>query len=130
MAMLYSELFQLEIRDNGRGMDAKAQSQAMDPFYTTRTTRRVGLGLPLLAQAAQQCEGYLKVDSKPGRGTTVKAVFQLNHPDLKPLGDISETLRTVLVARPDLDLQFEYRVDAERVAGFGSHQSPDERVEE
>ena len=124
------ELFLLEVRDNGKGMDADMQAQVLDPFFTTRTTRRVGLGLPLLAQAAQQCEGTLTVESEPGRGTTIKAVFKLNHPDLQPLGDIAETLRTVRVGRPDLDLQFEYRIDNERVAGFGGCQGADERVEE
>jgi len=126
----HKDVLLLEIRDNGKGMDAEARAQALDPFYTTRTTRRVGLGLPLLAQAAQQCEGALEIDSEPGRGTTIKAVFQLNHPDLKPLGDIGETLRTVMVGRPDLDLQFEYKIDTERVAGFGGYQGIDERVEE
>ena len=126
----HKDVLLLEIQDNGKGMDAEAQAQALDPFYTTRTTRRVGLGLPLLAQAAQQCEGKLEIDSEPGRGTRIKAVFQLNHPDLKPLGDIAETLRTILVGHPDLDLQFEYKVDAERVAGFGGYQGTDERIEE
>ena len=109
----------LEIRDNGRGMDASARRQVLDPFYTTRTTRRVGLGLPLLAQAAQQCEGSLDIDSEPGQGTTVKAVFRLSHPDMKPFGDIGETLRTILTGHPDLDLRFEYIKDDECVAKLG-----------
>ncbi len=109
----------LEIRDNGRGMDAEARSNALDPFYTTRTTRRVGLGLSLLAQAAKQSGGTFELVSEPGRGTTVRAAFQLNHPDMKPLGDIAETLRTILVSRPELDLQFRYTQDSKLVAGFG-----------
>ena len=124
------DLFLLEVRDNGKGMGAEARAQALDPFYTTRTTRRVGLGLPLLAQAAQQCEGTLTIESEPGRGTTIKAVFKSNHPDLKPLGDIAETLRTVRAGQPDLDLQFEYKIDNERVVGFGGYQGVDERAEE
>jgi signal transduction histidine kinase len=113
------DLLLLEIQDNGKGMDAAMQGQALDPFYTTRSTRRVGLGLPLLAQAAQQCEGRLDIRSEPGQGTSVKALFRLSHPDLKPLGDISETLRTLLVGRPDLDLHFEYRQDDECIAQLG-----------
>ncbi len=106
----------LEIKDNGQGMDAEAQERALDPFYTTRTTRRVGLGLPLLAQAAREAGGSLRIDSGPGRGTTVQAEFQLSHPDLKPLGDIAETLRTILGGRPELELHFEYRRDDQVIA--------------
>lgn len=110
----------LQITDNGRGMDAEARKQALDPFFTTGSTRRVGLGLPLLAQAARESGGTLEVTSQPGRGTTVKAVFQLSHPDRKPLGDIAETLRTILVGRPELDLQFEYKRDSQVVAELSS----------
>jgi anti-sigma regulatory factor (Ser/Thr protein kinase) len=110
----------LEIRDNGRGMDEETRNQALDPFYTTRTTRRVGLGLPLLSQAAREAGGTFELESEPGRGTLVKAVFQLSHPDRKPLGDLAATLETILSGRPDLDLHFEYKKDAKLVAELGS----------
>lgn len=110
----------LEIRDNGRGMDAETRKRALDPFFTTKTTRRVGLGLPLLAQAARESGGTLEIASQPGQGTRVRAVFQLSHPDRKPLGDIAETLRTILSGRPELDLQFRYKKDSEIVAEFSS----------
>jgi len=110
----------LEIRDNGKGMDAETRKKALDPFFTTRTTRRVGLGLPLLAQAAKEGGGSFELDSAPGQGTTVRAVFQLSHPDRKPLGDVAETLRTILCGRPELDLQFEYEKDGELVARLAS----------
>ena len=124
-----NDLLSLEIRDNGKGMDAEARSKALDPFFTTRTTRRVGLGLPLLAQAARQSGGTFELVSEPGRGTTVRAAFQLSHPDLKPLGDIAETLRTILVSRPELDLQFRYTQDSKLVAGFGDNRRHDEESE-
>jgi anti-sigma regulatory factor (Ser/Thr protein kinase) len=111
----------LEIVDNGRGMDAETRRKALDPFYTTRSTRRVGLGLPLLAQAARESGGILEIDSEPGRGTTVRAVFKLSHPDRKPLGDIPETLRTIVSGRPELDLHFEYRRDSRVIAGLDSN---------
>ena len=114
------DLLSLEISDNGAGMDAETQKKVLDPFYTTRTTRRVGLGLPLLAQAAREGGGHLELDSEPGRGTTVKAVFQLSHPDRKPLGDIAATLETILCGRPELDLQFEYKRDSKLVAELSS----------
>ncbi len=110
----------LEIADNGRGMDAETRRRALDPFFTTRTTRRVGLGLPLLAQAARECDGTLELDSAPGRGTTVRAVFQRSHPDLKPFGDIVATIEALIRGRPQLDLQFQYERDSECVAQFNS----------
>jgi len=125
----HRDLLCLEIKDNGKGMDAEARVRALDPFFTTRTTRRVGLGLPLLAQAARESGGKLEITSEPGRGTTIKAVFQLSHPDRKPLGDIAETLRTILSGRPELDLQFEYKRDSKLIAGLGSPQSNDKERE-
>ncbi len=108
----------LEIEDNGRGMDAEWCQRALDPFFTTKTTRRVGLGLPLLAQAARESGGALELISEPGRGTTVRAVFQLSHPDRKPLGDIAETLRMILGSRPDVGLRFDYTRDSEIIAAL------------
>jgi hypothetical protein len=78
------------------------------------------LGLPLLAQAARDTGGRLELESEPGQGTRVRAVFQASHPDRKPLGDIAETLRTILAGRPELHLQFEYRKDSQVVAEFSS----------
>jgi len=110
------DLLRLEIEDDGRGMDAALRQRALDPFCTTRITRRVGLGLPLLAQAARESGGAIELISEPGRGTTVRAVFQLSHPDRKPLGDIAETLRTILYSRPELGLRFDYTRDSEIIA--------------
>lgn len=112
----------LEITDDGTGMDEEMRGRVLDPFFTTRTTRRVGLGLPLLAQAARQSGGGLELDSAPGRGTTVRAVFELNHPDLKPLGDVASTLGAILAGRPELELQFIHRHDGEIVASLDSTQ--------
>jgi len=103
----------LEISDDGKGMDKEMQEKALDPFFTTRTTRRVGLGLPLLAQAARESGGHFEMSSDPGKGTSVRAVFQLSHPDRKPLGDMPGTLGTILAGRPQLDLVFEYRRDGD-----------------
>ena len=116
----------LTIRDNGKGMDEEIQKKVLDPFYTTRTTRKVGLGLPLLAQAAKQSGGNLELQSRPGQGTTVKAVFQLSHPDLKPMGDISETIQTILAGHPELQVKFEYKKNSQRVTGFDSNRLHDE----
>jgi hypothetical protein len=110
----------LEIADDGSGMDEELRRKVLDPFFTTRKTRRVGLGLPLLAQAASQSGGSLEVDSAPGQGTRVRVCFQLSHPDLKPLGDVGSTLGAILAGRPELGLRFVYRRDGEIVASLDS----------
>ena len=89
----------LQIKDNGRGLDPEARRQVLDPFYTTKTARRVGLGLPLLAQAAKEAEGDLTIDSQSGKGTTLTAEFVYDHIDRKPLGNMAETLITLIAAK-------------------------------
>lgn len=98
----------VEIKDDGKGMDEQTLHKALDPFFTTRTTRRVGLGLPLLAQAARETEGKIDLDSRPGRGTTVKATFGYSHPDRKPIGDILETIRTLVMGHPEIVFLYEH----------------------
>ncbi|MCD6498692.1 MAG: sensor histidine kinase [Deltaproteobacteria bacterium] len=103
----------LGIRDNGKGMDAQKLAQATDPFFTTRTTRRFGLGLSLLSQAAEATGGSLAVESAPGKGTRVTAIFHRDHIDMKPLGDIPQTLLTLIAGRPDVDFLYSHRIDGE-----------------
>jgi len=102
------------IEDNGRGMDAETMKKAVDPFYTTRTTRHVGLGLPLFAAAAQQCNGDLTLESELGKGTSVKVVFQHSHIDRAPMGDICGSLLTLLLAKSHVDLHYVHRVNGRR----------------
>ncbi len=78
----------IEIEDNGRGMSAEQTKMITDPFFTTRTTRKVGLGIPLIKQHAELTGGELKIRSEQGKGTRVKACFVMNHPDRQPLGDL------------------------------------------
>jgi signal transduction histidine kinase len=105
------DLLTIKIADDGKGMDAETRTRALDPFFTTRTTRRVGLGIPLLAQAAAESEGSFQLMSEPGKGTTVEVSFRHSHPDRKPLGDVVETIRTIMAGRPELGLRYEHRVD-------------------
>ena len=86
--------------------------RVLDPFCTTRTTRHVGLGLPLFAAAAETAGGGLAIRSAPGVGTTVEATFQLSHPDRQPLGDVAATLLTFLLARSAPELRYAHRVIA------------------
>jgi hypothetical protein len=98
--------FTLEINDDGKGMDAEMAQKALDPFFSTKETRRIGLGLPLLAEAARAANGHFKLDSEPGKGTQVKATFQASHIDMKPLGDIAQTLVTLIMGHPEVDILY------------------------
>jgi anti-sigma regulatory factor (Ser/Thr protein kinase) len=100
----------IEIRDNGRGMDPETLAKATDPFFTTRNTRRVGLGLPLLAAAARAAGGSLTVESSPGKGTVIRAIFQHAHVDRAPMGDIETTLMALIPAQPDRSIRFRHRI--------------------
>jgi len=98
-----SDLLQITIKDNGKGMDADMLGRVTDPFVTTRTTRRVGMGLSLLKQAARETGGDLRISSEPGKGTTVVAAFQDSHIDRRPLGDMGATVTTLIMGNPNLD---------------------------
>ncbi len=99
----------ITIRDNGRGMSAEQLARAFDPFYTTRKTRHVGLGLPLFKAAAQRCNGDVTLDSREGQGTTLQATFQYSHIDRAPLGDMPRTL-LVFLQGGACDLVYRHRV--------------------
>lgn len=105
------DLLEVIIKDNGCGMTAEQVTRAQDPFYTTRTTRKVGLGIPFFKQAALGCNGEFHLDSAPGMGTTVKASFQLSHIDRMPLGDMNSTIYSLITFHPDIDFLYTYRVD-------------------
>lgn len=96
--------------DDGRGMDAATVEQVQDPFYTTRTTRKVGLGIPLLKLAAEMADGGFSLQSDLGKGAWVEAEFRHSHIDRMPLGDLSSTFLTLLIAHPQIDWTFLYRV--------------------
>lgn len=103
-------IFRFAVKDNGRGMTAELQRRVRDPFTTTRTTRRVGLGLPLLDMIIQQCGGALKIESELGCGTIVEANFPYNHFDRPPLGNIRHTLLTLL-SGPQIDIIYIHNFD-------------------
>jgi len=109
------DLLQITIKDNGRGMDAAMVKGVKDPFMTTRTTRRVGMGLPLLEQAAKETGGNLLITSEPGKGTKVVATFQESHIDRKPVGDMGATLTTLIMGNPDLDFIYYSNLDGEEI---------------
>ncbi|MDU4962032.1 MAG: ATP-binding protein [Sporomusaceae bacterium] len=104
----------LRVADNGRGMDAESCRLALDPFYSTRRTRRVGLGLPLIDMSTARCGGRLLVRSKPGQGTTVAASWRLGHMDRPPLGNLTATLKTLIIGNAERDLAYTHQVDRRR----------------
>ena len=107
---LSTDRLAITVGDNGRGMSEAQVARIFDPFYTTRKTRHVGLGLPLFKVAAQRCNGDLTVNSQLGQGTTVRATFQHSHIDRAPLGDMTGTLLAVILANK-CDLRYIHRVD-------------------
>ena len=95
------------IADDGRGMSKKEVRDALDPFYTTKAGKRIGLGLSLLGQAADEAGGRIDVISTPDSGTSVTAIFRLSHPDRKPLGDIDGTIDIMKAFHRDVVIQYE-----------------------
>jgi len=111
------DLLTIEIKDNGSGMSEETLKKVLDPFFTTKSVRKVGLGLPLLAQAAKESGGDIKIDSKVGEGTRVRATFQYSHPDRKPLGNIAETMKILKVTNPNIEFVYKYeKTGSERVS--------------
>ncbi len=99
------------VLDNGKGMDAETARSVVDPFVTSRTTRKVGLGIPLFKAAAEMCSGGLEISSEPGKGTRLSVEFQRSHIDRMPLGDLSGTVLTLVVAFPEIHWLFQYCAD-------------------
>ena len=99
------------IKDNGCGMTPEQVAHVTDPFFTTRTTRKVGLGVPFFKYAAESTGGSFSIESQPGKGTVVTAVFVLSHIDRMPLGDITSTIHTLILCHPDLDFLYTYQYD-------------------
>ena len=107
---LFQDLLTITIQDNGRGMDAEMLRHITDPWVTTRTTRKVGLGIPFLKQMAEMCGGGFAIHSKPGQGTTIAATFQQSHIDRPPLGDLTATVTCLIVGFPQVDLYYRHRL--------------------
>lgn len=102
------DCFTIKIRDNGTGMDEATLARVCDPFFTSRTVRKVGLGIPLLQQNAEQTGGKVSLISALGKGTTVNATFGHSHLDRPPLGDMAETISLLLVANPDIHFIYKH----------------------
>lgn len=108
-----NDILLIGIKDNGKGMTPLQVSKLSDPFFTSRTTRKVGMGIPLFKQSAQQSGGGIKIESEVGRGTYVEATFGYSNIDRPPLGDVANAVIILVSSNPDLDFEFIYRYNGE-----------------
>ena len=99
----------VEVKDDGEGMDGKMLRRVSDPFVTTKSAEKVGLGLSLLRQSALSCNGEFKIRSAEGKGTCVRVVFKYSHIDRPPMGDLKTTILGLIVTHPDRDFWFYYK---------------------
>lgn len=106
-----NETLTFMIKDDGKGIAEEDISKLVDPFFTTRTTRRVGLGIPFLKMTCEQTGGYFEISSEINKGTLIKANYMTNNPDCLPLGDIAGFLTMLLIANPTIRFIFTYRID-------------------
>ena len=106
-----TDILSIIITDNGFGMSEEMVKNVTDPFTTTRTTRKVGLGIPLFKANAEGCNGNFSIISKLNIGTTVTANFQLSNIDRPVLGDISSVMSMVFCSHPDIEVSFSYKKD-------------------
>lgn len=101
-----NDLYTVRIKDDGHGMTREEIQQSTQPFFTTRTTRKVGLGLPLFKQNAEMSGGNLAIESEPGKGTTVTAVFRLDHMDRPPMGDITGVMVLTIIGHEGVRFRY------------------------
>lgn len=106
-----ADRLRLKVIDNGVGMSEDMVAKVIDPFVTSRTTRKVGLGIPLLKAAAEACDGGLTIQSQSGKGTCVSVEFQQSHIDRMPLGNLASTILTLVIGSPEVHWIFTYTVD-------------------
>ena len=105
--------FEIVIEDNGCGMNEKTLSEVADPFFTTRTTRKVGLGVSLFKMAAEMTNGSFEIKSKENEGTRVYAVFEHNHIDRAPLGNIADTISILVLNEANIDIYYEHKYNVQ-----------------
>lgn len=110
-ANLSENLLRIVVEDNGCGMTSEELSRVTDPFYTTRTNRKVGLGIPFFKAATECAGGSFNIASKFGKGTLIIGEFQLNNIDRAPLGDVCSTVHVLITMHNEINFSFSYKVD-------------------
>lgn len=101
----------ITIIDNGKGMNEEMCKKVQDPFYTSRTTRKIGLGIPFFKELSEQCSGTFSLESKEGRGTVISASMQKDHWDTPPMGDIGDAVMIAVTSDSRVHLVFTYQND-------------------
>ncbi|MDD4603891.1 MAG: ATP-binding protein [Bacteroidales bacterium] len=110
----HDNLLRLDFTDNGKGMTIEMAKKVTDPFFTTRKTRNVGLGLPLLKQNAERTGGFFKLESEEGKGTKVTAQFVRDHLDRPVFGDIPGAILLTVIANPDIVFTYSHKKDEKK----------------
>lgn len=105
------DILKIIITDNGCGMTEEQLKRVEDPFFTTRTTRKIGLGVPFFKMAAESTGGTFHIVSTVGKGTVVTAEFMLSHIDRMPLGDMNSTIHTLITLNTQIDFVYCYEFD-------------------
>ncbi|MFA6309315.1 MAG: ATP-binding protein [Clostridia bacterium] len=105
------DLLEIRISDNGCGMNKDFVNKVTDPFVTTRTIRKVGLGIPMFRESAIAAGGYFRINSEISEGTDILAGFKISNIDRIPLGDVAETLSEVIISRPDISYKLDLKSD-------------------
>ena len=108
---LKENVFKIIIKDNGIGIEKEKLNKILDPYYTSRKTRNVGLGLSLFKQNAERTGGFLKIYSKLGTGTVVKIMFEYNNIDRPILGDISGVVTLLVASNPNIEFIYKHKTD-------------------
>lgn len=106
-----NDSYTVTIIDDGHGMDEKTLTEVSDPFFTTRTTRKVGMGTSLFKMAAELCEGFFTIESTVDVGTKVIASFKKSHIDRAPLGAIAETITILILNDKDIDVFYKHIIN-------------------
>ena len=103
----------ITITDDGCGMDEETLKKVTDPFFSSRTTRHIGLGVPFIKQHAELAGGSFSIISELGKGTKVEAIFQLDHPDRQPLGDMADIMLMLIASNPEIDFLYRHTLNGE-----------------
>ncbi len=103
-----SDLLTITLIDDGKGMSKEVLEKVTSPFFTTRTTRHVGLGLPLFKELCELCEGGLKIESEVDKGTSLCATFKLSSIDLPPFGNLIDTLYLLIINEENADIKYKH----------------------
>jgi anti-sigma regulatory factor (Ser/Thr protein kinase) len=102
-------VFRITVVDDGCGMSEEMVQRVTDPYFTSRTTRKVGMGIPLLMHSAEQAGGHLRIESEVDKGTTLEAMFEYNHIDRPELGDIAGVMTILIGGNPDIRFQYTHK---------------------